>query len=64
MNESDRKKLFIHYMENVNYMENEVKPKRFTFSQFEKWLAIIILSCIGLMTLWEAAKEVALKLRF
>lgn len=64
MNEADKKRLFIHYMENVNYIEYEQKPKRFTMGKFERYLGIIILSCISLMTIWEILKEITFKLRF
>lgn len=64
MNETDKRKLFIHYMENVNYLENERRVKKITASKLEKWILIVAFSCIILMTLWEAAKEVIFKLRF
>ena len=64
MNEADKKRLFINYMENVNYIEYEQKPKGFTVGKFERCIGIVILSCISLMTVWEILKEIIFKLRF
>lgn len=64
MNQADRRKLFIHYMESVNYIGYEQKPKRLTMGKLERCLGIVILSCISLMTLWEILKEIIFKLRF
>ena len=64
MNEADKRKLFINYMENVNYLEDEKIVKKITASKLEKWILIVVFSCIILMTLWEILKEVIFKLRF
>lgn len=61
---SERKQLFINYMENVNYIEDDSKEKRLKRHKIEKWIGNIILSCIAIMTAWEILKEVIVKLRF
>lgn len=60
-----RNDLFMQYLADVNHFDDDApKTKKIGMSRIEYILAIIILSCIGLMTIWECVKEIVMKLRF
>ena len=60
-----RNELFMQYLADVNHLDDESpRTKRIGMSKFEYALTVVILSCIGLMTVWELAKEIVMKLRF
>jgi len=60
-----RNDLFLNYLVNVNHFDDESpKTKKIGMSKLEYALVIIILSCMGTITIWEIIKEIAIKLRF
>jgi hypothetical protein len=60
-----RNDLFMQYLEDVNHLDDESnKTKDIGMSKIEYALVIVILSCMGLMTIWECMKEIVMKLRF
>jgi hypothetical protein len=64
MTPAQQKELFLLYMKDVNHID-DIEPRRaFRVGKLEKWLAVIILSCLGIMTAWELMKEIIMKLRF
>lgn len=60
-----RNELFMQYLADVNHLDDEApRTKKITANRIERIILIIVMSCVGLMTLWEVIKEIVIKLRF
>jgi len=64
MTPAKQKELFLLYMKDVNHIDDIEPRKAIRGGKLERWLAVIILSCLGIMTAWEMVKEILMKLKF
>ena len=64
MTPAQQKELFLLYMKDINHVDDIETRKIIRGGKLEKWLVVIILLCLGIMTAWELIKEIIMKLRF